>query len=657
MNPKLPIVHCALAALAAAQGGSTIFVTTTSDSTDFGGGQTVADLPGPDGRVSMREAVTAVNNTPGPQTIGFQIPVSDWGLGTVAPRIRNEGSAWALTDPGTTIDGTTQTAFTGDTNPNGYEVMFMNAHPSYLGASFFYVTTTGCTFRALDQMLNRGYGVDLQGDGNTVVGNRISGLLYAAVRIEGNVNVVGGVAPADKNELSSGNDGVRIEGTAAGNVVIGNFLHGSVHGLQIRESATGNRVGGFLAGEANWFSETGHSGEHGYPIGSLIELGADGNEILGNLIGTNDIGTGPGDSTASVAIELNAASGNTIEGNVIGGMSGSGIHALNGSSGNTIRGNWIGVDATGQVPISNHTGIHLSGFDYGNGQPTADNAIEDNVIAHNSGTGVLITIGQQPSLRNRVTGNVIRDNGGQAIDLGGDGPTANDPGDLDGGANDLMNNPVFTIAYTSSGQTYVTGTLDTPAPDSVTVELFANPAPSFGVEVEAVQLVGSIGPAGDGSFAAVLPVDLAGQALTATATDVAGNTSELSSPIVVLGPPWQDLGQGMGGTFGVPQLQGDGPLLPGTQLSLDLSGAHPFSTGVWVVGYQQADLPFATGVVVPSPDHVLPLSTDGNGEASAGGQWWTGATSGWALYFQAWVFDFGAPALWTASNGLVGTTP
>ena len=34
----------------------------------------MADLPGPDGRVSFREACTAANNTTGPQTIAFAIP-------------------------------------------------------------------------------------------------------------------------------------------------------------------------------------------------------------------------------------------------------------------------------------------------------------------------------------------------------------------------------------------------------------------------------------------------------------------------------------------------------------------------------------------------------------------------------------------------------
>src|SRR5919109_1710990 len=60
---------------------STIIVNATSDREDFGGAQQIGDLPGPDGRVTLREAITAANNTPGPQTIAFNIPTSDPGFG------------------------------------------------------------------------------------------------------------------------------------------------------------------------------------------------------------------------------------------------------------------------------------------------------------------------------------------------------------------------------------------------------------------------------------------------------------------------------------------------------------------------------------------------------------------------------------------------
>ena len=97
---------------ATAQEEPTITVDTTSDLVDFGGAQTVADLPGPDGQTSLREAAIASTNTAGPETIAFDIPTSDPGFtgdGFVI-RIDPASPAEELTigDDATTIDATTQ---------------------------------------------------------------------------------------------------------------------------------------------------------------------------------------------------------------------------------------------------------------------------------------------------------------------------------------------------------------------------------------------------------------------------------------------------------------------------------------------------------------------------------------------------------------------
>src|SRR5262245_33130658 len=121
MRPSLPALLLALApSLTAAQ---TITVTQASaDVADFGGAQTVSDLPGPDGRVTLREAVLAANNTAGPQTITLAIPRSDWPpLDGSQALIQLENLVYVSGDD-TTFDFTTQTAFTGDTNLNGGEV-------------------------------------------------------------------------------------------------------------------------------------------------------------------------------------------------------------------------------------------------------------------------------------------------------------------------------------------------------------------------------------------------------------------------------------------------------------------------------------------------------------------------------------------------------
>src|ERR1044072_1495977 len=116
-------------------GNETITVNPLDDVTDFTGAQQVGDLPGPDGRVSFREAVTAANNTTGPQTSAFAVSPSGFWLIAGVGLLRLEEGAFSLTDSGTTIDFSTQTTNIGDTNPNGPEVGIYGLQPNGLGAA------------------------------------------------------------------------------------------------------------------------------------------------------------------------------------------------------------------------------------------------------------------------------------------------------------------------------------------------------------------------------------------------------------------------------------------------------------------------------------------------------------------------------------------
>src|ERR671919_1442842 len=101
---------------AGAQAQTTITVDTTSDVVDFGGAQTVADLPGPDGQTSLREATIASTNTAGPETIAFEIPTSDPGftgeefvIGIDPDPVPQEVAfGLEIGDDATTIDASTQ---------------------------------------------------------------------------------------------------------------------------------------------------------------------------------------------------------------------------------------------------------------------------------------------------------------------------------------------------------------------------------------------------------------------------------------------------------------------------------------------------------------------------------------------------------------------
>src|SRR5947208_7564171 len=71
------------------------------------------------GTGSLRQAITDANAHAGPDTIVFNIPVNDPGFNGTVFTIKPLSALPPLTDANTTIDGATQTAFTGDTNPSG----------------------------------------------------------------------------------------------------------------------------------------------------------------------------------------------------------------------------------------------------------------------------------------------------------------------------------------------------------------------------------------------------------------------------------------------------------------------------------------------------------------------------------------------------------
>jgi hypothetical protein len=144
--------------------------------------------------------------------------------------------------------------------------------------------------------------------------------------------------------------------------------------------------------------------------------------------------------------------------------------------------------------------------------------------------------------------NSIFSNGDLGIDLeavadGADDRTANDPDDLDDendGPNLLQNFPEITSAKPitkrikgkSKQFTAIAGTLDSTPDATFTVRLFSNPSG----EDEGKRFLGkrsvTTDPGGDASFGIrvarrAVPV---GSAITATATDPGGNTSEFSVP-------------------------------------------------------------------------------------------------------------------------------
>jgi hypothetical protein len=171
----------------------------------------------------------------------------------------------------------------------------------------------------------------------------------------------------------------------------------------------------------------------------------------------------------------------------------------------------------------------------------ADNRVGPaNVIAFNGLNGVLLAASAGNG--NAVRSNAIFGNGALGIDLGGDGPTANDGADADTGPNQIQNYPVITSALTSSDTTTIEWTLDSTANSVFQIDFFLSSTIDLSGSGESQRYLGSatveIDATGHGDFSITLPLAVpADQFITATATDAGDNTSEFSPAIQVGGPP------------------------------------------------------------------------------------------------------------------------
>ena len=521
-----------------------ILVTTTSDSFDFGGAQQVADLPGPDGVVSLREAITAANGTPGPQAIGFNIPTSDAGFDGTVFTIKPLSDLPPLSDDGTKIDGATQTAFTGDTNAAGPEIVLNGGFGVCDGLII------GSANNVVQSLVINGFtGVPCLGAGITISGPQASGNIVSGcfigldasgAGIVGNGhgintdsgatnNRIGGASSAERNVIS-GNLIRGVTLTSDNNFVLGNFIGTDVSGtLAI---GNGEQDGVQVNGTNNLVERNIISGNR-----NGINFAGSGNTVTGNFVGTDVTGTvavgnreegvvlvGVGDSDA----DNNVIAQNLISGN---GLDGIGFFAAHN---NTAQANRIGTDINGNPSLGNgRFGVHISSGP--SGPVSNGNRVEDNVIAGNVQAGVAVFAG----VRNSISRNRIFSNGDLGIQLGG-GLTPNDPGDVDTGPNELMNFPVLDSAHATPGRLVVRGSIDTQNPGTVMIEFFANPVPTPGGDPsghgEGAVFLGAARPNPQGRFTAALPPVPVGTLITATATDAAGNTSEFGANVVASFP-------------------------------------------------------------------------------------------------------------------------
>jgi hypothetical protein len=279
-------------------------------------------------------------------------------------------------------------------------------------------------------------GLQIQNAGT--VGNQVLGN-FIGTRISGNTsvsnaygivigfgagqNLIGGARNPGACDgfcnLISGNEEIGVyilHAGTNGNQILGNFVGTNFsgdaglpnnNGIEISQSASNNLIGSAVSGQGNLISG---NITHGVFI---IDDGTDGNQVLGNLIGTNINGNGVLPNYYGISIGLGASdtqvggaatnAGNLVSGNT---MFGVWIDSAE-TTGNQVLGNRIGTNISGNVALPNYTGILISTGSTGN---QIGDAISGggNLISGNEYYGVYMQYLNAPG--NTITGNKIGTN-------------------------------------------------------------------------------------------------------------------------------------------------------------------------------------------------------------------------------------------------------
>lgn len=378
-------------------------------------------------------------------------------------------------------------------------------------------------------------GIDLSG--NNPLGNSFAGINLAQ---DAQTNTVRG------NLISANGRGIRIENGAHNNIIAANLIGTNAagtgdlgndnYGIDVF-SGNANQIGGVNAADRNIISANGQ-------YGIRLAQNASANKVQGNYVGTDINGTAAlGNFFGGVSIE--AGKSNVIggdhkgQGNLISGNNAHGANGIqicgNSAPGNRIQGNNIGTNAAGTGDLGNDgAGIRICG---GRGNligGTSKNA--GNLIGFNHGQGILI----EPQLSTTATQNALHrnavfSNGKLGIDLDSNGVTPNDTGDGDSGSNALQNYPVLKSAIASTR--VLKATLASNPQSTFTIEFYASPSCDVSGYGEGKKFIGStqVKTNGSGNVTFTFTGDSAfakGQAITATATDKVGDTSEFSKCVM-----------------------------------------------------------------------------------------------------------------------------
>jgi CSLREA domain-containing protein len=494
--------------------GEFIFkVNSTSDLSDRSPGDLHCDVDLAVGdSCTLRAAIQEANATPETDIIAFDIPEG----------FRDPTSGVATISPATGLPPITQPVLI-----NGYSQPGSSANTLAVGDNAVIkvelngskvITTTlvdGLKFVNSSGSMIRGLAInDFLGSGISVSGDASSGPTIA------NDNLIVG------NFIGTDPSGKQDQGNLTDGVAVGS-------------GAFGTTVGGSSPSERNVISGNGASGV------SILSDSA-GTRVQGNYIGTDKSGnTDLGNQGHGI---LSSASNNAIggttagAGNVISGNNNSGVVVAE-TKNNAVLGNRIGTTASGAGDLGNSfAGVVLqsaTGTSVGDGTCAGANTIAFNGGVFSSIDGVEVL--GSGSAGNSILSNSIFSNAGLGIDLVGgfedsSQATANDPGDIDSGPNNLQNKPVISSAKTTSTATNISARLNSQVNTTYIVQFFSNPAGTNEGKTFIGQKTVATEASGKASFTFKPSRKVAaGKNITATATrrnffSKPSDTSEFSAP-------------------------------------------------------------------------------------------------------------------------------
>ncbi len=417
---------------------------------------------------------------------------------------------------------------------------------------------------------NRGNGITVSGSddntigpGNTIINNRGNGIQLRSVSSSSSIdegadgndiygNTVGsGESGNEQNGIlvtrSNGNN-IGVAGLPS-NVILGN----SLSGIAVEQNSHANSLNSNFIGVDDTGGEVASNGAVGIRVsdssGTTIGQSTGGNTVIGHgstnilvsdsddtSVTGNDIGIlidtqqslpNPGDG-----ISIDNSSDTSVLENRIGGHEGVAVRQSGNSSIDTlVQHNQIGATYIDDDCLSpdclNNYGNQTGAISLEGGRGSV---VTLNTFAFNGGTATVAVTGSG-SLEHTVERNYFAWNEGLNVDLGRDGRTPNDHGDLDSGPNQLQNHPeIDSVTLDLVQGTFTTESNET---KSVRVDVYSTGSHDESPRHNVIGFIGSTvvatPEAGEHEFSIDLEPSIEpGLMISVQLTTSDGNSSEIS---------------------------------------------------------------------------------------------------------------------------------